>query len=234
MSPLSIRIDPPLLYRHSHSIGMLSPTMEHKTCTIVLLHGRWPERIEGELIANIPLCNPNNPDNWMGWTKERLEKQGHTVICPVIPDAWKASYEEWKTHLDTLPIDENTILVGWSAGGYVLLRWLKETGKYVRKVILIAPSSECYLEGIRREALPLEHEFYSEKITPSLTSQFQKQMTILVSNDDKEILRSVAFYKETLGAEVIQLENLGHFSFLMPQLPELLAEIEKSADRSRA
>ncbi len=217
-------------YQYNYLIDTLSASMQPKTHTIILLHGRWPERIEGELIADIPLCNPNNPDNWMGWTKAQLEKQGHTVICPIIPDVWKAPYEEWKKHLDRLPVDENTILAAWSAGGYALLRWLQETGKKVKKVILIAPSSEHYLGVATREALPFEDEFYADKITSALTSQLKEQTTIIVSNDGEEILRAVDFYKEILGAKVIQLENLGHFSFLMPQMPTLLEEIEKSVD----
>ncbi|MBI5654277.1 alpha/beta hydrolase [Candidatus Uhrbacteria bacterium] len=200
--------------------------MEQKN-QVILLHGRWPERINGELIADIPLCDPNNEGNWMGWTKKRLEEKGYSVICPIIADAWKASYEEWKEMLDKIEVNEESILVGLSAGGYVLLRWLGETGKKVRKIILVAPGSKRILDDLDREKLPLEDEFYSYEIRPNIKSQIQKQVVIFVSNDHEAILKSVELYNEILDAKVVMLDGLGHFSFLIPQLPELLDEIER-------
>lgn len=194
---------------------------------VILLHGRWPERINGILIADIPLCDPNDDGNWMGWTRKQLEKKGYSVTCPIIADAWKAPYEEWKEQLDKQAIDEDTTLVGLSAGGYVLLRWLSETGKKVKKVILVAPSSKRILDDPDRERLPHEEEFYSYEIMPSLKSQIQERVVIFVSNDYETILKSVELFEEVLDAKVVRLEGLGHFSFLIPRLPELLDEIER-------
>jgi predicted alpha/beta hydrolase family esterase len=108
----------------------------------------------------------------------------------------------------------------------VLLRWLSETGKKVRKIILVAPGSKRILDNLDREKLPLEDEFYSYEITPILKSQIQQQVVIFVSNDHKAILESAEHFKEVLDAKVVRLDGLGHFSFLIPQLPELLDEIE--------
>lgn len=163
----------------------------------------------------------------MGWTKKKLEENGYSVTCPIVADAWKASYAEWKEQLDTIEVNESSILVGLSAGGYALLRWLGETGKKVRKVILVAPSSKLILNDPSREKLPFEDEFYSYDMTPSLKSQIQEQAVIFVSNDYAGILRSVAFFKEILNARVVELEGLEHFSFLIPTVPELLEEIQK-------
>lgn len=201
--------------------------MNRQKSNVILLHGRWPERIDGKLIADIPLCDPNNEGNWMGWTKKKLEENGYSVTCPIVADAWKASYAEWKEQLDTIEVNESSILVGLSAGGYALLRWLGETGKKVRKVILVAPSSKLILNDPSREKLPFEDEFYSYDMTPSLKSQIQEQAVIFVSNDYAGILRSVAFFKEILNARVVELEGLEHFSFLIPTVPELLEEIQK-------
>jgi uncharacterized protein len=201
--------------------------MNREKCNVILLHGRWPEKIDGKLIADIPLCNPNNEGNWMGWTKKRLEKIGYAVSCPIIANAWKAPYEEWKKQLDRQTIDENTILVGLSAGGYALLRWLGETGRKVKKVILVAPGSSRVLDDPTHEKLPFEDEFYSFDITPGLKSHIQDQVVIFVSNDWQAILRSVESYQEILDANVVRLEGLGHFSFLIPKLPELLEEIQR-------
>lgn len=194
---------------------------------VVLLHGRFPEKIQGVPVANIPLCDPNNKENWMGWTKKNLEEKGYTVACPVIVDVWKASYQQWKEELDKLTINEDTVLVGLSAGGYALLRYLSETGKKVKKLILVAPGAP----GMDRDngsKLPGEDEFYSYQITPHLRYQVQKRIVVFVSNDEDYILRAVEMYKKVLDANVIELDNRGHFSFLIKELPELLNEITEN------
>lgn len=70
-------------------------SMNPKQNNVILLHGRFPERINGVLIANIPLCDPNNEGNWMGWTKKQLQERGYAVACPIIVDVWKAPYSQW-------------------------------------------------------------------------------------------------------------------------------------------
>lgn len=197
--------------------------MDKKQENVVLLHGRWPERFNGTLIQDIPLCDPNNEGNWMGWTKKKLLELGYEAACPIIENAWKAPYSEWKAKLDETRIDERTTLVGWSAGGGAILRYLSESGKRVKKVILVAPGSKY--TSTDADPLPSKAEFYGEDILPSLRAQIQNGTTILVSNDSPEILKSVRLYRGILNASVVELEGRGHFSFLIPELPELLDEI---------
>lgn len=207
------------------SMQLYDRYMNSKNTNVVLLHGRFSEKINGELVADIPLCNPNNEGNWMGWIKKSLELQDYTVMCPLINDVWKAPYAQWQAELDKLTINEQTVLVGLSAGGYALLRYLGETGRHVKKVILIAPGSKYVLEDPSHERLPFEEEFYSYEVTASIQGQIEKPVVIFVSNDWDAILKSVEMYKDVLNAKVITLQNLGHFSFLITELPELLSEI---------
>lgn len=197
--------------------------MKQKTANVILLHGRFPEKIEGQLVEDIPLCNPNNEGNWMGWTKKQLENKGYSATCPYITTVWKAPYEQWKVELDNLRIEKDTTLVGWSAGGYAILRYLGESGKQVKKVILIAPGSQYTATDV--DPLPSKNEFYSFEITRQIKHQIRDGITIFVSNDSPEILQSVDMYQKILNAKVITLKNLGHFSFLTSPLPELVQEI---------
>ncbi len=200
--------------------------MIQKQLKVVMLHGRWPEKIDGKMIANIPLCDSNNEGNWMGWTKKKLEEKGYLVTCPIIPDAWQAPYSDWKKAMDSLEIDEDTTLVGLSAGGAVCVRWLVETGTKIKKLILIAPGSKYTAN--ETDPLPSRHEFYAFEIGPEIKAQITEGTVIFVSNDRPEILKSVELYKEALDARVVTLEERGHFSFLIPQLPELVEEILSS------
>jgi predicted alpha/beta hydrolase family esterase len=202
-----------------------------KKNNVILLHGRFSERIEGKLIADIPLCDPNNEGNWMGWTKKRLEENGYVVTCPIVANVWKARYEEWAAVLDRLTIDEETILVGLSAGGYALLRWLSETGTRVKKAILVAPGSRSLAHDPNRVKMPHEEEFYAHEITPRLKMQIKDRVVIIVSTDDEVIGQTYEGYVPLLDANVIRLEHRGHFSFLIPELPELLAEIQKEGGK---
>ncbi|MEI6510448.1 MAG: alpha/beta fold hydrolase [Candidatus Uhrbacteria bacterium] len=192
---------------------------------VVLLHGRFPERIDGALIADIPTCDPNHPGNWMGWTKQELIKRGYDADCPVIRDVWKSAWEEWKRQLDAVRVDEGTTLVGWSQGGYAVLRYLGETGKKVKRVILVAPGAPKMDRDEPEKLFPNEEENYEYPITPALTAQIRDRVEIIVSNDFDFILRAVDFYEKTLNANVIRLDGLGHFSFLIPTLPELLEHV---------
>ncbi len=161
----------------------------------------------------------------MGRTKQSLEERGYAVTCPIIKGVWKARYEEWRDVLNQLTITEDTILVGLSAGGYALLRWLGETGTRVKKVILVAPGSKSISNVTDRAKMPYEDEFYAYEVTRGLKDQIDEQVVIIVSSDDEVVGRSYEGYVPILDARVIRLENKGHFSFLIPELPELLSEI---------
>lgn len=162
----------------------------------------------------------------MGWTKKRLEEKGYVVTCPIVPDVWKARYEEWKEVLDRLTVNEETTLVGLSAGGYAVLRWLTETGKRVKKVILVAPGSKGITADPRRIKMPYEEEFYACEITSRLKMQIRERAAIIVSKDDEVVGKTYEGYVPVLDASVVLLEGRGHFSFLIPELPELLEEIQ--------
>ncbi len=75
---------------------------------------------------------------------------------------------------------------------------------------------------------PNEEESYAFPITPALTEQIRDRVVVLVSNDWDFILRAVNMYEKVLDARTIRLEDRGHFSFLIPELPELMEEIVRT------
>lgn len=189
----------------------------------VMLYGRFPEKLNDIPIVDIPECNPNNEANWMGWTKKELEKNGWDVICPVIPEVWKAPYNTWEKALDEAMIDKETTLVGLSQGAGAILKYIIQKNKQIKKLVLVAPA---------RSISPEFHEFYDFEINDNIKDQIEKGTTIFVSNDDWPGIQDAAeTYAKDLGAKVIRFEDRGHFSFLIPTFPELLKELSGESDQ---
>ena len=77
--------------------------------------------------------------HWIPWTKKQLEKQGFAVETPLMPEPWSPNYEDYKTVLDKLEVDKDTVLIGHSCGGAFLVRWIADTKKNIKKLILVSP-----------------------------------------------------------------------------------------------
>lgn len=182
----------------------------------ILLYGRFSERIDGVPIIDIPECDPNNENNWMGWTKKELEKLGWRVTCPVIPQVWSAPYSAWKNALDEAGVDENTTLVGLSQGAGAIVKYIIKNNRKIRKLILVAPARH-----------KLEYsEFYDFEIDDNVRRLIKNGATVFVSNDDwPDIVAGAETYAKELSGKLVRFEDRGHFSFLIKKFPELLAEI---------
>ncbi|MCX6807619.1 MAG: histidine phosphatase family protein [Patescibacteria group bacterium] len=184
---------------------------------VIILHGA-PTKDR----SNEPNYVPDNVRHWLGWLKENLEQNGFSVTNPQMPIPWQPEYENWKKEIEKLDIDENTTLVGTSAGGTFWVRWLGETKKRVKNLFLIAPSK------IKWEERHYLNDFVNFEIDPEIKNRVEN-IIIFVSNDSPGIIQSCKIYKKALLAKLIKLENRGHFTaFNNPEnkkFPELLKEI---------
>lgn len=85
--------------------------------------------------------NPNEP--MLVWLKIELEKVGHKVVVPEMPDTEHPVIEKWvgKLNESVKQINENTILIGHSIGCQAILRYLAglSDNSKIDKIILIAP-----------------------------------------------------------------------------------------------
>lgn len=190
----------------------------------ILLYGRFSEMIDGRPVVDIPECNPNNENNWMGWTKQELEKRGYRVACPVIPRVWEAPYSEWKKAVDHARVNEETVLVGLSVGAATCVKYIIEEKKIIKKLVLIAPARHASPS----DPFPTKDAFYDFEITEDTRRRIKNGVTIFVSDDDWNlIVDSVRIYEKQLNAQTIHFKDRGHFSFLIKTFPELLEEILK-------
>ncbi len=167
---------------------------------------------------------PENLRHWKPWLKENLENKGIKTSNELYPKDWLPNYEEWKEVFEKNKIDENTVLVGHSAGTAFILRWLSENKKKVNKIVLIAPSIIKY--GKYNNLSNLKNFKYDE----SLKNYFDKIIIFYADNDDEDIIKSAKDVHEKLDGRIIELKNHGHFTLDdmgTEEFPELLEECLK-------
>jgi len=160
--------------------------------------------------------------HWIPWLKRELEKKGIKTYTPLMPVPWEPKYKEWKKEFEKLSVNENSILVGHSAGGGFLVRWLGETDKKIKKLILVAPGI------IHSEEWKKFNDLLKFNINKEIIN-FIREIVIFVSDDESEgIKESVKIYSKELNVKPIELHGKGHFlekNMGTKKFPELLNKI---------
>ncbi|MFH1500514.1 MAG: alpha/beta hydrolase [archaeon] len=162
-----------------------------------------------------------NERSWIPWLKRELEESGIKTDNPLMPKNWLPVYEDWRKEFEKLEVNKNTILIGHSLGATFLVRWLGETKKKVKKLILVAPAkfddddNEYY------------KNFYNFEIDKDIA---KNKITIFNStNDWAAIQRAAKLYHKVLRGKLIELKERGHFIQKKPnekiEFPELLEEV---------
>lgn len=186
---------------------------------VVIVHG-YNEKEREKIIRGFA---PQNERNWVGWAKGQLEKQGINCENPLMPN--NMSYGDWKKVFEKNKIDENSILIGHSAGGAFLVRWLSETKQKIKKLILVAPARK--LPGIKEKYL----DFYSFNFDKNIINNIGEVCIFVSDNESEGIKQSVKLYEKDFGVKAIELEGRGHFIQKIPsekmEFPELLDEVLK-------
>ncbi len=162
--------------------------------------------------------------HWVPWIRKELNKMGFHVLNPLMPEAWHPNYEKWKAVMDTLPIDENSVLVGHSCGGAFLVRWLSENKKHIRKLILVAAAKTIADDASEEKKL-----FFDFSVDPLLKNRIQETVVLIGTQDKERHRQNAILYAEALNGRLVQLSNRGHFSSAdmvkTNAFPELLEEI---------
>ena len=195
---------------------------EYRFKTCLIIHGRPSKDHSGE-----PGFLGEENCHWIPWVKKHLEERGTTVYNPRMPRSWEPDYQEWKKTVEKIDIDEHSVIVGHSAGGAFIVRWLSETKKKIRKLILVSPSKSM---NPKKDYVDIIAKFYEFNVDPDLKNRINESV-IFTSNDEERHLKSAELYAKELSARTIRLENHGHFisrDMKNNELPELLTEISLS------
>ena len=156
---------------------------------------------------------------WQNWLQFQTEKD-HDVIMqiPKFPHAHALlmKYDEWEKVMDFQDINENTTLIGHSAGGGFVLKYLaKHPQLKVKQVILVAP----WIDTDNFQS----NGFYKDfDLNNNIVQQTTDGIDMLASSDDmSDILSSIDKIKQNMpDIRVHNFTNYGHFIF--PEFPEIL------------
>ena len=182
----------------------------------VLVHG-CPDTEERSV-------EPTYDEHWMPRIKQELASRHIAVDAPRMPRPWRPDYAAFKEEFEKAGITEDTILIGHSCGCAFLVRWLGDTKRPVRKLILVAPWKIPSGDRARQA-------FYSYQIDRTIRARVG-EIVIFTSDDEEEDgKRSAHIFHDALGGRVIELPSHGHYTFGdmgTNEFPELLDEILKS------
>jgi predicted alpha/beta hydrolase family esterase len=121
---------------------------------------------------------------WIPWLQKQLIIKDIKADTPEMPYAYEPDYTLWKKELERFDITPETILIGHSAGGGFLVRWLSENKDItVGKVILVAPSID--------PAKKSSTGFCDFNIDTQLAKRTKETVIFVSDNDSEGILQSV-------------------------------------------
>lgn len=160
--------------------------------------------------------------HWIPWTKRELEALGYRVETPLMPTPWIPDYRAFKESFEKNVISDGDILIGHSCGGSFLIRWLGETKRTARKLILVAPWK------IPDPGDSLQEEYYGYEIDRSIPERVGA-ITMFTSDDEEEEGKeSIRMFHEALGGKLIDLPKHGHYTLGdmgTEEFPELIGEV---------
>lgn len=165
----------------------------------ILIHGA-PYKEE---FYDPTLPSPSNA-HWFPWLQKQYALKDQLCQTPEFPKPFDPLYNEWKEVLENFTIHSDTTLIGHSCGAGFLMKYLSENAQLAAKnIFLIAPW------------LDLDHELSTNFFDFKIDKNVEKRNVIHVFyslDDDKSILKSVAYIKENLPhIHFHQYVHKGHF-----------------------
>ena len=173
--------------------------------------------------------------DWLPWLKSTLEKEGHKVLVPNMPDSDFPVIEKWVGQLaDALGAagpDKDTYFVGHSMGCQTILRYLDsyifEPLKTVGGAVFVA--GWFNLENLEDDDIRVLAEPWIERpINPMKIKTVLPKSTLIISdNDPYDALEENKKKFKNIGSKIVELHNAGHITaddgFL--ELPQVLLEL---------
>ncbi len=91
--------------------------------------------------------------NFLPWLKTELEKRGHDVEVPELPNSFKPKEEDQVEYvLKNCRFDEHTVVIGHSLGAIVAMKVLLKLNRPVSGLVLVAPAVASDFPGAQKRA----------------------------------------------------------------------------------
>lgn len=167
--------------------------------TAVILHGACDK--DEYFDADFP--SPSNA-HWLPWLQQKFLRSG--VLCQTLemPAPYAPRYQAWRNTFEQIDTGSLSIVVGHSAGGGFILKWLHSNPRIkLDKLVLVAP----WLDPFKEDGDFLEFELNQEALSHT------KEVHVFASEDDMESVQlSVAKIKNKYRQLILHIfENKGHF-----------------------
>jgi len=151
----------------------------------------------------------NSQSNWFPWLKKELEKRGHRVYCPDLPDSQYPKIKEWLTVVRNLIGDFNDIvIVGHSLGAVAIPRILEELkeGERIKVGILVSGF-------VNNPSIEEINDFFKKEVDWEKVKSKADKFFIINSDDDPYVpLKEAELLHKKLGGELIIEKGLGHIN----------------------
>lgn len=147
---------------------------------------------------------------WKPWLTKKLEQHNIKVENPGMPNPKNPIQSEWVNYLSSIigTPETDTILVGHSLGGITILRYLEQLPKEQKiggAILLAGFTTDLHI--------PELSDFFTEKINWEKIKKHCDTFYAIHSDNDQYVPISYGkIFEEKLGAEVINLHNMHHFS----------------------
>ena len=197
-------------------------------------HGTEIDFLVGDAVSNVVIVHgcpdsnePRDPKkrtyekHWRLWLNDELVKRNIETSIPMMPEPWNADYSKWKDEFDKIGVNENSVLIGHSCGSAFLVRWLGDTKRKIKKLILVAPWKIAHKED------GSDKDFYGFEIDDDIKERVEEIVIFTSNNEEPDGKKSVKIFTKGLGARVVELKDKGHFTFNgmgTHEFPELLDE----------
>ena len=185
----------------------------------VIIHGGPDEEERG-----LAPADRSYDKHWMPWVKRQLELNGWVVELPHMPNPWNPVYNDYKKEFEKLSVDEETVLIGHSMGCAFLVRWLGESERKIKGLILVAPWK------VAEDGNEFKKTFYEFDVDSSLKNDVPEIIYFTADDEERDGKKSLDMYHRVLGGKIIELKGHGHFTLEdmgTEVFPELLEEILK-------
>ncbi|MEK7587736.1 MAG: alpha/beta hydrolase [Patescibacteria group bacterium] len=160
--------------------------------------------------------------HWMPWIKKELTSKGIETQIPLMPEPWHPNYEAFKREFEKYDVTPNIILIGHSCGCSFLVRWLGETKRRIKKLILVAPWK------INDKHDKWRKLFYEYPIDKTIKNRVNEIIMFTADNEKNDGKKSLSFFHEALGGKIVELKGKGHYTLEdmdTEKFPELLKEL---------